>query len=288
MTRHLEVNPDIYMQTDAAIPAPLSDRVSLTSALTPRRPILWIDDRATGIPMPFSITGRIGEIAIGLLEGRLSPGRVPERWRSVFEQATILVPPGYAERRRTEWHRHCEQAAEDLHTKEHAILPCLFNPLQLQALRRYIRAVRREGYFNKDHQQVKERVVRHNEPMARFYHVSLCNLINRFIPEPTKPSFCFAAHYQAGARLERHTDRKQCVWNISLAVDSTPESTCETAWPLFIESRGTPYPVRLGPGDGVLYSGTKNPHWRDAQPNRQVSTLIFYHFVPLEFSGDLD
>jgi len=135
---------------------------------------------------------------------------------------------------------------------------------------------------------VAARVVRHNEPMARFYHAPLYNLISRFVPERTKPSYCFAAHYQAGARLERHTDRPQCVWNISVAVDSAPESTCETAWPLFIESRGTPYPVRLGPGDGVLYSGTRNPHWREAQPDRQVSTLMFYHFVPSDFSGDLD
>jgi hypothetical protein len=285
---HLEMNSDIYIQTGATIPAPLSERVLFTGALTTRRPIVWVDDRGTGIPMPFSVTGRIEKVLGDLLEERLSPARVPQPWRSVFEQATILVPRDYAEKRRKHWQAQCEQAAEALRTKEHAILRGLFNPLQLQALQRYMRALRSEGYLRKDGTQVEERVVRHNEPMARLFHAPLGDLISRFTPERTKPSYCFAAHYQPGARLERHTDREQCVWNVSVAVDSTPESTSETAWPLFIESRGTPYPVRLAPGDGVLYGGTNNPHWRDAQPDRHVSTFIFYHFVPLDFSGDLD
>jgi alkylated DNA repair dioxygenase AlkB len=213
---------------------------------------------------------------------------VPARWRSVLAQAAILVPPRHRDLRQKEWARRCQEAHDSLLSKEHAVLRNLLNPLQLRALQHYMRGLRGEGYLSADGRQVKERVAQHNEPMARFFHQPLNDLINRFTPAATKPSYCFAAHYQAGAELKRHTDRPQCVWNLSFAIDSTPATDATNAWPLYIESRGQAHEIRLGPGDAVLYSGTHNPHWREPQPDGHVSTLVFYHFVPADFDGGLD
>lgn len=71
---------------------------------------------------------------------------------------------------------------------------------------------------------------------------------------------------------------------MSLALDSNAEA----AWPLFIESHGVASSVLLAPGDAVFYRGTRNPHWREAQPGDRWSTIGFYHFVPDDFVGSLD
>jgi hypothetical protein len=273
--RRLELNPSARLVMQAEQPFRAG-------------PTLLVDDPGTGIPMTWALGRKSRDVVDALLNGGRAPDRLPARWRSVLGQATLLVPSGQAQKRAAAWRRRCEQASEALQHKEHAVLRGLLHPLQLGALRKYMRGLRREGYMNSDSQQVRERVLRHNEPMARFYHAPLAQLINRFTPETTKPSYCFAAHYQAGAELKRHTDREQCVWNASFAVDASPETSARDAWPLFIESRGKTHQVRLGLGDAVLYSGTNNPHWRDPQPRGHVSTMVFYHFVPANFDGSLD
>jgi hypothetical protein len=112
--------------------------------------------------------------------------------------------------------------------------------------------------------------------------------VGAIVGQELKPSFCYVCEYLPGGDLSRHTDRAQCVWNVSLALDAEPELGRTDAWPLFIETAGVAHAVPLGLGDGVLYRGTKSPHWREPQRAEHASTFGFFHFVPAEFSGPLD
>lgn len=127
-----------------------------------------------------------------------------------------------------------------------------------------------------------------NEVVTRSVHLALGKLVKKVTGQDRIPSFSFIARYQSGFVLARHTDRPQRVWNMSLHLDAEPETESESAWPLYMESNATATAVRLAPGDAVFYSGTKNPHWRDAQSQGHWSTICFCHFVPANLQGLLD
>ena len=88
--------------------------------------------------------------------------------------------------------------------------------------------------------------------------------------------------------LKRHRDRAQCAWNLSLVIDMQPRLPARRAWPIFIEADGKTHAVRLAMGDAVLYSGTSQWHWREAQPRGHRTTVCLYHFVPEDFAGSLE
>ena len=40
-------------------------------------------------------------------------------------------------------------------------------------------------------------------------------------------------------------------------------------------------------GDGLVYRGTKVPHYRNVLAEGHTSTSIFFHYVPASFNGTL-
>ena len=106
--------------------------------------------------------------------------------------------------------------------------------------------------------------------------------------EPVKPSYVYVASYQSGAELEKHTDREQCEFSISLCLDYWPEPANETPWPLQLQTEEGNVSIFQGIGDGLIYRGRSLSHWRGRLPQGHMSTSIFFHYVPAEFSGSLD
>jgi hypothetical protein len=95
------------------------------------------------------------------------------------------------------------------------------------------------------------------------------------------------AAYQSGARLEKHIDREQCEFSITLCIDYSPEPTAATPWPLRLETpRGT-VTVSQALGDGLLYRGRELPHYRATLADGNTSTSVFFHYVAESFSGSL-
>jgi hypothetical protein len=132
------------------------------------------------------------------------------------------------------------------------------------------------------------RHVRHNMEVMRVFHMAATPLIQAIVNEPIKPSYVLASDYKRGSRLGKHTDRAQCVYNISIMLSSEPAGLCDT-WPFFIETPSGISRVKLKPGDGVLYRGSTDPHWRKAMPAALSSVLgMFCHYVPAAFTGSLD
>jgi alkylated DNA repair dioxygenase AlkB len=108
------------------------------------------------------------------------------------------------------------------------------------------------------------------------------------VPELIKTSYSFASAYESGTALPAHTDRPQCVFNVSLLLGSAPEDATLSDWPLYIRRDNQDHRVDLEAGDGVLYSGTQDLHWREKLPEHLTSVLgVFFHYVPQGFTGSL-
>lgn len=128
-----------------------------------------------------------------------------------------------------------------------------------------------------------------NLPLMRLIHQSTENLIEYIVDEPIKTSYSFMSQYEEGSNLPAHTDRSQCVYNISLMLGSQPSGISLSGWPIFIKVGDKVNTITLECGDGVLYSGTKDLHWRDTMPTELKTVLgVFFHYVRKDFTGSLD
>jgi hypothetical protein len=97
----------------------------------------------------------------------------------------------------------------------------------------------------------------------------------------------YLASYQPGADLERHTDRAQCDFSVTLCLDYSPEPRNATPWPLYLHKKSGKVTVFQAIGDALLYRGCQIPHSREALPEGHTSTSIFFHYVREDFKGSL-
>ena len=164
----------------------------------------------------------------------------------------------------------------------------LIHPFHLAALRRYYRHMIRCGNVLLGDEQSPRRYVAHNEPVARFFHSQIAQVIAQVAGEPVKPSYVYLASYLAGAELKKHTDREQCEFSLTFALDFSPEPARETPWPIRLETPRGEVTVHQALGDGLMYRGTRVPHYRDMLAEGKTSTSIFFHYVPADFAGSLD
>ena len=107
-----------------------------------------------------------------------------------------------------------------------------------------------------------------------------------------------------------HIDRPQCYRTIDYLIRQSPDEP----WPIYVGDLMTDeevvaigdagHPdtpetiervkndtnwneVDLMPNDAVIYSGTNSWHYRDRLPEGKAD-LVFFHFVPEGFNGDLN
>lgn len=205
----------------------------------------------------------------------------------LLQRALVLVPADHSARRAATWAALCDDHREELRRNQFAVLRKIFNPVQIALVREYHRAAIAMGLLDYNDGQVERRSVWPNEPVVSYLHHQLVPLLDRITPEPVKASYAYLAAYHEGAVLERHIDRSQCAWNLSVPLDATPETDETNAWPIYLEVDGKPHEVKLGLGDGLLYRGTDLYHWRNALPPGNANTICFFHFVDRSFSGSL-
>jgi hypothetical protein len=103
-----------------------------------------------------------------------------------------------------------------------------------------------------------------------------------------KPSYVYLASYLEGAELKKHTDREQCEFSVTLCLDFSPEPDLATSWPICLDTPLGSITIYQALGDGLVYRGTKVPHYRSVLAPGYTSTSIFFHYVPKDFSGSLD
>lgn len=285
----LKVRAGIAVQTGLARPAGWRDRLPPPSDFPTRdgeadvrrgEAILWVRDPRTALCWPYWLDREARAEVAALSAGRLAPADLAPERRLLLRLAGLLVGRG---------ERRPPLPRAILRRRPFAVVPGIVPPLQLAALRRYVRALESEGCLALGRQDGRpQRLVSHNDRVAAFLHRQSGRLASRIAGEPLVPSYSMISAYLPGASLKRHVDRPQCRWNASLLVDMDPEAPRGRAWPFHLRPPGgETETVRLGMGDCVVYPGTEIPHWRVALPRNERQTLLFLHYVPLHFPGSL-
>jgi len=88
------------------------------------------------------------------------------------------------------------------------------------------------------------------------------------------PTYSYGRIYRTGDVLARHIDRAACEISVSLNLGQTPDEP----WPLHLQWDDREIPVKLRPGDALLYRGIELPHWREAYAGESL-TQVFLHYV---------
>jgi hypothetical protein len=102
-----------------------------------------------------------------------------------------------------------------------------------------------------------------------------------------KPSYSYLAAYESGSTLERHTDREQCEFSITMCIDATPEPQAQIPWPIQLDVSDGSLRIWQHIGDSLLYRGRFLPHYRDTLPEGYTSTSLLLHYVDRDFSAQL-
>ena len=270
----LPADPNTELATAARVVAQAAGQKNVPAEIrqvigrhTPRLPpstnLLWGIDAGSGLALP-TLAGRA----------------LADNFRGALADARAAA-----------WERQQLAARTMLCDHHYAVLREILPPAPRARLRRYVRQLVERGYFPAlGDGQVELRSALHNEPTIAALHRGLAAILSSLCGESLQASYCYLSCYEAGAVLERHKDRPQCRYNLSLVLDMQgPDATAEPEpWPIYLEIDGQPEAVLLQVGDGLAYSGTDIWHWRDALPAGQRAIVCFFHFVPGDFSGSLD
>lgn len=254
--------------------------------------ILGLDDSTLYVKHPDSLFisvvnlhGRTRRAWQQLSAGTITPDELDPDLRARLADASLLIPRARTLAQRIEAH------ADELRANEFTVLRGVVNPVFCQWLTEYSLARLNGGWLNKEQEyEPRNRWMLHNDPIMQTVHTGLTPFVRAVaarIGKPCRPSYSFLGIYERGALLERHTDREQSRWNLSLLLGTRPEVPLEHQWPIYIEASDT-HCVRAAPGDAVMYSGVNTPHWREvlSSVDRYVVCLLFY--VDEDFLGYTD
>jgi hypothetical protein len=119
-------------------------------------------------------------------------------------------------------------------------------------------------------------------------HEQLAPAVGDIVSAAIKPSYAYFVAYQSGSGLERHTDRPQCEYSVTLLIDSTPEPSEQSPWPIKLDASQGPVAIWQYLGEALLYQGRRLPHHRDRLPQGHSSASLLLHYVDKRFTGALN
>ena len=251
--------------------------------------MLWVQEPATGIRLPAQLEeGEEQTLLRASMRGDKPVAALPALLQTKLWQAGLLRLEHGDRERAAHWLDETRAGAQQLEQLGQATLRGILDPRELLRWSRYCAELYEAGYFPTVSlaKNGPLRSTLYAEQAIRRLHQPLAQLLGAVAGELLEPSYCILARYFEGATLPRHTDRPQCVWNFSLVLHHEATAEEPSPWPFFVEGRpGKVSQVLLRPGDGVLYRGTEAPHWRDALPPGNTTTVAFFHFVPPHFQG---
>jgi hypothetical protein len=286
--RPLFLNPQCSVLPAGLVPKELESHRHLLTNFYLQETVAWVRDAATTSLHPFWPGPRLEAVVASLRPGRPVPASVPSDILVLLAGAGILATEEQAERRAAEWAEVVSKAAQQFREKGYAPLGSLIHPFNLAALRRYFRHAIRRGAVPLGDVQSPRRYAIHNESVASFFHHQIASAVSAVVGEAVKPSYVYVASYLSGAELKKHVDREQCEFSVTLCLDFSPEPELATSWPIRLDTPEGTVRVYQALGDGLVYRGTKVPHYRHVLAEGHTSTSIFFHYVPVDFSGPLD
>lgn len=287
LTGHpLFLNKNCWLTGPEQLPCEMDPRRWSKECFAPLDNTLWIRDPLTGALQPFWLGPRMLDTLSRMQRTERIADLSPHCARTLAT-AGILVPDPDASPQ-AKLHETLSRSAPQARQYGYAPVSGLIHPFHISALRRYYRCMLRNGAFQFGDRQSSRRYFAHNEGVARFFHFQLTAAVSLVFGVPVKPSYVYFASYQEGAVLEKHVDRSQCEFSISLCLDYSPEPRCETPWPLHLHAPQGLTSVYQSIGDALFYRGCRIPHSRDVLPTGHTSTSIFFHYVAEDFEGSLN
>jgi hypothetical protein len=277
------MNPHCFFARDGEMPT-----AAPTAGFANQGQIAWITDPTNDALQPFWLGPALGAVLSSMQPGDPAPPTLTPQVRRTMIMANLLVPDDYISHRRRQWAEIVSATGPQFQQQGYAPVGRLIHPFHIAALRRYYRHQLRTGKLRLGDDQSPLRYIAYNDPVARFFHQQLAPAVTTFAGEPVKPSYVYLAAYQPGAILEKHTDREQCEFSVTLCLDYAPEPHIATPWPLHLHKKSGRVTVFQAVGDALLYRGCQVPHSRDALPEGHSSTSIFFHYVRGDFTGSLD
>lgn len=97
--------------------------------------------------------------------------------------------------------------------------------------------------------------------------------IEGIVDRPLIPTYAYARLYKNGNELKKHTDRAACEVSVTIQLGRSHHY----AYPIYVDGSR----VDLAEGDGVLYYGMDQEHWRNKcdGPGEYYSGQVFLHYV---------
>ena len=101
----------------------------------------------------------------------------------------------------------------------------------------------------------------------------LWDRVEGHVGRPLIPTYAYARLYENGEVLETHVDRPACEVSVTLQLGRSHHYS----YPIYLEGQR----VDLAEGDGLLYLGKEQKHWRDKcdGPDGYYSGQVFLHYV---------
>jgi hypothetical protein len=283
----LFINPLAQVLRDDQIPTELACHQDLLTNFALQGTIAWVRHPEIEIYSPFWLGLGLERSVADLGAGKSTSSSLCDADLNALVSAGILVTPE-TQQSGERWRAQIARSGEMFRQRGYTPIRNLIHPFHVAALRRYYRHLIRKGMIYLGDNQSSRRYVAHNESVVRFFHHQMAKTVSAVAGEPVKPSYVYLASYLSGAELKKHTDREQCEFSVTLSLDFSPEPVSETPWPIRLDTTRGTVAVYQQLGDGLVYRGTRVPHYRDTLPEGQISTSIFFHYVPLDFSGPLN
>ena len=272
----LRLAPGCRLHRGPDLPPDIASAAAGSEPFLPEADVLWAPWPGSGIALPYTLAPRLSGATADLLGRRRSPASLPPGAAAALVSVGALEPAG----RRSEWRSRVSAWRRELRARGFAVLRDLFSPVFLAAVRVYYRRLETEGYLLGGDERRRGAPLLYDEPLLGFLAGRLAPVVSRVTGSRPRATFTYLRVYDRGAILGTHRDQPSCRWNVDLVVGGQPRPVRRNAWPLWLDGRRGPEPVRLGLGDGLLYRGDRLQHWRHAQPRGRTTVLASLHYGP--------
>lgn len=130
-----------------------------------------------------------------------------------------------------------------------------------------------KGHWDPDRGQV---LTCYAPPPCAYIVKKVQPILEKLIGEELIPSYWFSTTYHNGGRMNCHIDRPSCEISVTMNICG------DAAWPIKLKDlTGKTRSIVTPPGDGLIYLGTKVPHWRSPLRTHDNDRFmqLFLHYV---------
>jgi hypothetical protein len=177
--------------------------------------------------------------------------------------------------------------------------PAVFNAEALASIKNIVKSIPMTAMEMHEAKRFGRFVV-HDLPKFTELQHALTVMVSQLVGEEVEPSYNFLCLYSRLGICEPHLDAPSAKWTLDICIDQSEP------WPIHF-SQIVPWPeerVDLGddwqaaiknstqltfqskiltPGNGIVFSGSSQWHYRDALPqtsSKSFCDLLFFHYVP--------